>query len=170
MMAAAMLAMTIAAAATKAAGSIVQGEHQASQLNQQADYDTQSGNIAAQQGFSREDAARRSSAQRLGALYASTAQSGIDPNSGSAAHVLADSATNAEYDALNVRYQGLAQRDQLMTRAAFERSGAKQARAGGYFGAAASLISSAASSVRPTTFGSGSSTFGSGGDGVGYGP
>ena len=159
-----MAALPIITAVSAAAATAVESEHQTSALNQQADAATQAGAIAAAQGYAREDVVRRSSAQRLGALYAATAQSGIDPNSGSALDVATASATNAEYDALTARYGGLSQRDQFLQRSASYRAGASQVRAGGFFNAFAGGARALSGMVRPTTapttFGAGALPFG----------
>jgi hypothetical protein len=71
-----------------------------------ADISRQKAKIAEQQAGVNEDAQRRRASMVLGQQRAAAAESGSDLSSGTNADLAAQSATNAELDALNIRYQG----------------------------------------------------------------
>lgn len=71
-----------------------------------ADIARQKGKIAADQANVNEDAQRRRAQLILGQQRAAAAESGSDLSTGTNADLAAQSATNAELDALNIRYQG----------------------------------------------------------------
>lgn len=64
------------------------------------------GRVAAAQGYADEETQRREARQVLGAQAAALAQSGTGTG-GTNAALIQQSATNAEMDALNIRYAGL---------------------------------------------------------------
>lgn len=138
------VSMMFVAAGAQALGSIQQGNAGKAAADANARIAGQNRDIALQQAGAREDASRRRSRQILGAQYAGAAESGIDPNSGSAARVLQDDATAAELDAMNIRYEGLMQAHGYEREQAMERARGKQARTAGYLGAATSILGGAA--------------------------
>lgn len=71
-----------------------------------ADIARQKAKIAVDQAGVNEDAQRRRAAMVLGQQRAAAAESGSDLSTGTNADLAAQSATNAELDALNIRYQG----------------------------------------------------------------
>lgn len=133
----------IAAAASKAVGSIVEGNAGSAAAKANARIAGQNADIARAQGYAREESFRRRSRMELGEQAASIAQSGVDPTSGSALRTANQSATNAELDAMNIRYEGLMHGLGFDREAALERARAKQARIGGYMGAVASILGGA---------------------------
>ena len=144
---------TVATAAVTAASAIAGGDAQRRAANTNADIAEQNRKLAAEQGFAREDAFRRQARMRLGSQAAAIAESGVDPGSGSALLVAAQSATNAELDALNIRYEGLTQATGYAREAVAERRRGLNATQGSYYSAAASILDAAsrAGGVRPTT-------------------
>lgn len=137
------VSMMMVAAGTKAVGSIIGGEAANNASKADARALIQNRDIARAQAGAREDQSRRQSASLLGEQYARTAQSGIDPNSGSALRVLQDDATKAELDALTIRYEGETQARAYENEARMTRARGKQARAAGYFNAATSVLGGA---------------------------
>jgi len=153
-------AMVVSAAVT-AAGAISEGEASRSAHNTQADLARQNARIALRQGAEREAAKRRQAAMHTGKLQAAIGQSGIDITQGSAAGLVAQSATNAELDALNIRYDASMARLGYDRTTATERATAANAQSSGYFKAVAGIASSVASysasggtfgGTKPTTF------------------
>ena len=147
--------LLIASTAATAAGSIAQGNAAAAAANANATVSAQNRDIALQQAGAREDAQRRRAHYALGSQAAAIAESGVDPGSGSAARAIAESATNAELDALNVRYEGLMQARGYDTQAMFERARAKQARNAGYYGAVTSILGGASKAYGMSSGGGG---------------
>ncbi len=97
----------------------------------------------------REEAQRREARQILGSQRASFAQAGTGL-SGSAADVMAESATNAELDALTLRYEGDMRARGLLAEAEGEKfqgrvagANAKQAKTAGYMNAVGSILGGA---------------------------
>lgn len=71
-----------------------------------ADISRQKAKIAVDQAGVNEDAQRRRAQMVLGQQRAAAAESGSDLSTGTNADLATQSATNAELDALNIRYQG----------------------------------------------------------------
>lgn len=144
------------AAAMAAAGAIASANAQASSAKSaanaaeyNAEVDRQRATVALQQGNANEESQRRQAAIAMGRQTAATAQSGVDLTSGSALDLYQQSATNAELDALNIRYgaqlqaQGLQQQGTLDTMTAQQqRNNARSATTAGYLNAGASALSS----------------------------
>lgn len=146
--------LVIGATALQTVGAVVGGEQQARDLNQQADAADANARLSTMQagaayaaGAANESQLRRQQAQQLGAQRAAVADSGFDPNSGSALDVQQASAYGAEMDALQKRYEGLltgygyesqARQERYQARAL--RSSATGARRAGYITAAATLL------------------------------
>ncbi|WP_208453929.1 hypothetical protein, partial [Burkholderia gladioli] len=96
----------------------------------------------------REETQRAQAGQQLGAQRAAVAESGFDPNSGSAAlDVQVQSARNAELDALQTRYQGILQGTSLEDSARQTRYQASVARASSRSSLISGGISAAASTL-----------------------
>ncbi|WP_322063694.1 hypothetical protein [Burkholderia cenocepacia] len=161
--------LALGAVAMKGVGSVVSGISGSAQANQQADAldrnaalsDQQAGQVYAQ-GVNREVAQRAQAGQQLGAQRAAVAESGFDPNSGSALDVQVQSVRDAELDALQTRYQSILQGGTLEDQARQDRYAARTARAsannsliGGGISAAAGLLGGVAS------YGKNSGLFGS---------
>lgn len=161
-------AMLAVATATKAVGSIVQGNAASAASKANARIAEQNAGIAMQQAGAREDQQRRGAAMELGRQAAAFSQSGVDPTSGSAMRVAADSAAQAELDALNLRYEGQMQAFGYTREAALERQRARYARNAGYFAAASSILGGAAQGygMRPMGGGGGSGAPAYGGSGM----
>jgi hypothetical protein len=101
-----------------------------------------------------EDAQRRKSAHEMGRLRAGLAENGIGLDSGTAGDLTAESAMNAELDALNIRYAGQQQARGYSAQAALDTASAAQSRANaksamtaGYLTAGASALSAYGSYV-----------------------
>ena len=141
-----------------AIGSFMQGGSAASGYNQQAEASERNAGIAENQarqaydaGLQNELGQRRSASQQQADIRASVAESGLDPNSGSALMLQQQSAENLEMDALTTRYQTLLQGSAYEQQATMDRYQAKALRASardakrsGMFGAATSILTSAA--------------------------
>lgn len=166
-------AMAVVSGGLKAVGSIMQGESAASAANTQADWAQDNARLSREdaalsrlnadraraEGYAAEDTQRRGARLQLGRQAAAIAQSGVVAGSGSALDVATQSATFAELDALNVRYEGLMRGTSFEQQAvgydreavghereaAIGRYSAKSARQAGYWGAATGILSSAAS-------------------------
>lgn len=115
-----------------------------------AEIERQNATVARQQANAREEAQRRQARQILGEQRAALSQAGIGL-SGSAADVYRQSATNAELDALNIRYEGelaarglLAQSELSRFEGGVSRMNAGIAKRASYMDAASSLLSGGA--------------------------
>lgn len=153
-------ALPFAAAGFQAIGAISSAqssaraqEAQAGMYDYQAAMDRQRAAVAYQQGGAQEEQQRRAARQALGQTRAAIAQSGTGAD-GSGADVLQQSATNAELDALTVRYgadlqarNALAQADMDQYSGKMLRWGASNTKRAGYMNAAASALSSYGSYV-----------------------
>lgn len=82
-------------------------------LGQRIRWEQQNLEITGQQASQAEEQQRREARQLLGAGRAAVAQSGI-AMTGSAADIMKQSATNAELDALNIRYAGTLERQSIL--------------------------------------------------------
>ena len=118
-------AIGFAGTALSAIGSIQSGNAQA----RAAEYNAQA---AQNQAAAQEAQQRRQAARVMASGRANAAASGIEMD-GSPLEVMADSAANAELDALTIRYGGQVRADQ-------ERMRGSMARQAGYMGAASSLL------------------------------
>ncbi|MDR8090368.1 hypothetical protein [Burkholderia gladioli] len=146
--------LALTGAAVAGAGALMSGINQSNQYGQQADAldrnaalaDAQAGQVFAQ-GVQREETQRAQAGQQLGAQRAAVAESGFDPNSGSALDVQVQSARNAELDALQTRYQGILQGTSLEDSARQTRYQASVARASSRSSLISGGISAAASTL-----------------------
>lgn len=138
----------------QAIGSISKGNQQAQQLEAQARINDYNAALAAQRAesvrsvySSREDQARRRQRLFLGRQRAGAAESRTGLG-GTNADLLHQSEVEAEFESLNIRYEGdlearglLAQADTFRTQATNARRAAKGAKMGGLLGAGAAAIS-----------------------------
>lgn len=127
--------LSLISAGVSAAGALAAGAAKASSERQQAaimDRNAQLANNQAEQvyaqGVNREEAQRGQADQQLGAQRAAVAESGFNPNTGSALDTQVQSVRNAELDALQTRYQGLLQGQSLDDQASQDRFAARTAR------------------------------------------
>ena len=156
-MAAAIPAAIIAGTALSAIGAIQSSRAQAAQLETQAQADDFNATMAdrqatatAQATSANEDALRRQNRVALGEQRAALSQGGFDL-SGSANDIIQESRTNAEMDALNLRYEGRLKRMGLLSEATLNRYQAAGSRnnigavkKAGYISAGASILGGAA--------------------------
>ena len=99
-----------------AIGALVQGRQQRNEIDRQRDIEQfnikvgeKNAELSAQQTSAREEEVRRRARRALGSQRAAIAQSGTG-DGGSNAAIVQQSTTNAELDALNVRYSGALER------------------------------------------------------------
>jgi hypothetical protein len=149
------VAIPFVLAAVAAVGALKSAQAQSQQADAAANAatynalaDNNRATVALQQGNANEEAQRRQAALALGSQTAAMAQSGTDLASGSALDLYKQSATNAELDALNVRYgaqlqaQGLQSQGTLdAMQATQNRSNASTAMSAGYLNAGAAALS-----------------------------
>lgn len=103
-------------------------------------------------------ASRRQASQAQGTLRAAVAESGVDPNAGSALLVQQDSARNGELDALQRRYQGTIRGvayDNQAQQFAYQREAVEGNRRSGLFGTGLSLASQLLGGYASGAFGGG---------------
>lgn len=114
-----------------------------------------------QQANAREEMQRRQARQVLGEQAAGLAQAGIGLGSGSALDVMQQSATNAELDALSIRYEGdlrarglLASAEQESYQGRVARMNARTATTSGALGVASSILGGASRYGNQSRYGS----------------
>jgi hypothetical protein len=139
----------VGAAAVTAVSAIAAGDAQRRAAHTNADIARQKAKIAEQQAGVNEDAQRRRASMVLGQQRAAAAESGSDLSSGTNADLAAQSATNAELDALNIRYQGKIGALSDTEQAGFDDMRARDANTAGYLNAGASALSAYGSYGRP---------------------
>lgn len=146
--------LTVASMGMQAIGAIQQGNARAAQYEQEkqaqernAQIAQENANIAARQGTANEEAQRRKAAIMAGEQRAAIAQAGIG-TSGTATDLTEQSASLAELDALNIRYNASLQQASYLNQAgqaswAAENAGANAstARTSGWLNAGASVLS-----------------------------
>lgn len=151
--------LLIASAVVSAAGALSSGAAQRRAANQQAQAAEYNAAVSQNQatsafaaGAERENIQRRQAAQALSQERAAFAQSGLDPNSGSALDVQLQSSRNAELDALQTRYEGILTGQNYQQQAALGvyeggvlRASGRNAQRASYLTAAGNLLSGAAS-------------------------
>ncbi|MDY7802819.1 hypothetical protein U0E23_10105 [Burkholderia stagnalis] len=152
-------ALSLVSAGVSAAGALASGLSQAAAQRQQAAIMDRNAALADQQaqqvyaqGVNREEAQRGQAGQQLGMQRAAAAESGFNPNTGSALDTQVQSVRNAELDALQLRYQGVLQGNTLRDQAEQDRFSARTARTnarnstiGAGISAASSLLGGVAS-------------------------
>ncbi|EEE04563.1 MULTISPECIES: hypothetical protein [Burkholderia cepacia complex] len=146
----------VAGAVLQGAGKLSSGLAQAGQQEAAANAAQYNADVSRNQaataytlGVQREQAVRDRSAQQLGAQRAAVAESGFNPNAGSALDTQLQSVRNAELDALQTRYQGILQGSQYEQQAAidqYQADAARKAARGAKIGAYLSLAGQALSS------------------------
>ncbi|KOE25741.1 hypothetical protein AI46_10930 [Burkholderia multivorans R-20526] len=146
----------VAGAVLQGAGKLSSGLAQAGQQEAAANAAQYNANVSRNQaatayalGVQREQAVRDRAAQQLGAQRAAVAESGFNPNAGSALDTQVQSVRNAELDALQTRYQGILQGSQYEQQAAIDQytaDAARKAARGAKIGAYLSLAGQALSS------------------------
>ncbi|WP_181365722.1 hypothetical protein [Burkholderia cenocepacia] len=122
-----------------------QANQQAAALDRNAVLSDQQATQVYAQNVNRETAQRAQAAQQLGEQRAAVAESGFNPNVGSALDTQVQSVRNAELDALQTRYQGILQGQSLEDQAQQDRYAARTARASARNSLVAGGISAAAS-------------------------
>jgi galactokinase len=126
--------------ALPAFSAISQGKQQSDMYKNQALIaDMQAKNVSAAYG-QRELQQRREARMQAGERRAAMAQSGVGLT-GSNADIDRQSEILAEFDALNIRYDGTTKRTDLINSAATDRASASNARTTGYLNAAGSILS-----------------------------
>lgn len=152
-----MIAMTIASTAMSVAGSIQQGQAQASQAKYNAAVARNNQMIAQQnaqdaldRGALEEEQRRKKTQFLIGQQRASLAGQGADLSSGSALDLMADIAATGELDALNIRRNAALEARQYQLQGMnfqaenqLQMMQASNARTAGYFDAGKSLIGGA---------------------------
>ncbi|MDR8106172.1 hypothetical protein KPB04_31075 [Burkholderia cenocepacia] len=121
-----------------------QASQQAAALDRNAALSDQQAAQVYAQGVNRETAQRAQAGQQLGEQRAAVAESGFNPNAGSALDVQVQSVRNAELDALQTRYQSILQGGTLEDQARQDRYAARTARASANNSLIAGGISAAA--------------------------
>ncbi|MBU9420635.1 hypothetical protein KTE23_29165 [Burkholderia multivorans] len=163
----------VAGAALQGAGKLSSGLGQAGQQEAAANAAQYNADVSRNQaataytlGVQREQAVRDRAAQQLGAQRAAVAESGFNPNAGSALDTQLQSVRNAELDALQTRYQGILQGSQYEQQAAIDqyqadaaRKAARGAKIGAYLSLAGQALSSYSSYVGGAS-GASTSSFG----------
>lgn len=143
-------------AAVSAVGALKSAQAQSAQADASANAatynalaDQSRATAALQQGNANEESQRRQAALALGNQNAAMAQSGVDLASGSALDLYKQSATNAELDALNIRYGSQLQAQGLQSQSTLDQAQATQdqrnastAMTAGYLNAGAAALSS----------------------------
>ncbi|PWR24985.1 hypothetical protein [Zavarzinia aquatilis] len=137
-------ALLAGSAGLQAVSSIQQGNAAASAANWNAGQMDAAATRTLAATNAEEDRLRRQQAQELGRQRAAFAESGLAP-SGSVLDVMTESATNAELDALTLRYRGQVEANDLRNQGSITRWQGRQARRAGYIGAGAALLSGASS-------------------------
>ncbi len=141
-----------------ALSSISQGNQQAAAYKAQANVDTINANNTSMAYAAKEQNLRRQQAQKLGEARAASAENGT-LGTGSSLDVQEEDTTQANLDALTLRYEGQAQRTNYLNSAAQNRSNASGARKAGYIGALSSVLSGG---MRYGAGGSGGGAYGGG--------
>ncbi|WP_261524461.1 hypothetical protein [Burkholderia multivorans] len=163
----------VAGAVLQGAGKLSSGLAQAGQQEAAANAAQYNADVSRNQaataytlGVQREQAVRDRAAQQLGAQRAAVAESGFNPNAGSALDTQLQSVRNAELDALQTRYQGILQGSQYEQQAAIDqyqadaaRKAARGAKIGAYLSLAGQALSSYSSYVGGAS-GASTSSFG----------
>lgn len=146
--------IALVSAGMQAISAINQGNNQSAMYESQAQANAynaemarQNAQIAAEQGNANEEAQRRHARIALGAQRAAIAEAGIGTD-GSAGDLYEQSASNAEMDALNIRYQANLQSAGFTNQAGLDdwqasqnRANASRATTAGFVNAGASALS-----------------------------
>lgn len=129
-----------ASAVVGAGAAVASGDAQRKAMHTNADVLKQKADMASQQAATNEDAQRRRGALAIGRETSSAAEgSGLG---GTNADVIGQSATDAEVDALNIRYGGQVSNLSDTDQANFDDLSASSANSAGYLNAGAAALSS----------------------------
>jgi hypothetical protein len=142
-----MAAAAIAGGAMSALSALQQGRAGAMAGEYNARVAEQNAVLAIEQGIEEEKLLRASARRTISSARAGFGASNIAIE-GSALDFLQESASNAEQDALNIKYQSELKAYSYRTQAAMERFSGENARTASYMGAAGSLLSAGASAGR----------------------
>jgi len=134
------LALTVASTAVGAVGAIQQGNAAKAAADYNAKLQEREATQRSKEANLHEEAQRRKNRQLLARQRAQLAESGIGFEA-MGESLIEDSATMAELDALNIRYEGETQRRGLLAGANLSRMEGKNAQKAGYFKAGATLLS-----------------------------
>jgi pyruvate/2-oxoglutarate dehydrogenase complex dihydrolipoamide acyltransferase (E2) component len=134
---------TAAAAGIGALGSIYSGFAQKAQADAMADNAAANAANLRRQSNANEESQRRENKLRMGAVRASAAESGFDPNSGSLASLQVKNAQELELDVLTQRYSDELSSLSLQNEASNLRAQGKAARNSGFMSAAGTVFQGA---------------------------
>jgi hypothetical protein len=127
-----------------AAGSLQEGQAAAQAASYNAKIADQNAKLAEFQAAEEERRQRVLGRKEMGAIEAAIGASGAGADSLSFQDVFAESARNAELDALTIRYGGQIKAKAFREEARLARMGGKNAVTSSYYGAASSLLSGGA--------------------------
>jgi len=128
-------------AATAAAGSLVSGIAQSSQSRREVAVDNTNADIAQEQAASESEAIREKAQRLRGQQIAAAGASGVALDGSSFVDAMADSAINAELDALNAEYSGKLQSWNYRAQAKAAQESQNGALVEGIFGAGSKALS-----------------------------
>jgi hypothetical protein len=138
-MAAALPFLAIAGTVMSAVGAIQQGNAAKKAADYNAAIADRNATIATQQAAADANTSRSVNARRLGAMRAKYGSSGVQAE-GSVLDVMADSAAQAELEALNITYKGDLAAQGYGETATLNRMQGKNARTSGYLNAGSALL------------------------------
>lgn len=140
--------------AVSAVGAIQQGRAAEKAANYNAAIADRNATIARQQAAADADTSRSVNSRRLGAMRAKYGASGVQAE-GSVLDVMADSAAQAELEALNIEYKGDLAAQGYGETASLNRMQGKNARTSGYLNAGATVL---LGSAKASSYGGSEST------------
>ena len=120
-------------------GAFAKGQAASNASKYNAAQATRKAGLAVEQAASDADAKRRDTVRRLGLMRANYGASGVTVE-GSPLDVMAESAANAEMDALNIKYKGDLAASGYAAEAKLDKMRARQDYMGGLFGAGSALL------------------------------
>ena len=128
------------AAVAAAAGAVVSGIQQAEAAEFQSEIAKQEAELARRTGLIEEAESRRRAARLASAQRAAAGASGLVLEEGSPLEILAQTAEDAEFEALNIRFNSEVARTQARNRAKASQFEAKQALTAGAIGGGTALL------------------------------
>lgn len=137
------IALMAGSGVMQAVGAVQQANNAAGDLQAQARSNEEAARVVRGQASAREEIVRRDNARRLGEQRAAVAQSGFDPQSGSALALQVESAREAQLDSLTELYRGRLAATGYENEARALNSRSKAVKKQGYLNAAGSLMSAA---------------------------
>ena len=135
-----MLIVAAISAAVSAAGAVAQGVATSKAASYNAGVARQNAQIAEAQGNASAEAQSRDAARKIGSTVAAYGASGVQMADGSAADVLADSASMAALDNATVRYNAKIRSINYQEQSALDDMQASNAMTSSYFGVANSAL------------------------------